>query len=181
MHFTPAGFFPKYVWQRPAWLADPRVTAIRSVSSCISSGPEDWISAWRHNDLGFYDSPDTAAEIAAALPPDPEGTLEIHGYRVADRAFDETEEGPADLAPVAADDIPAGWERLGYDAVSTGSTGFFECSPLTCNGRAPDFAVNEHGLLDTAEAARDAARSFSGGGAEPGTYTVFEVWRRPGA
>lgn len=79
----------------------------------------------------------------------------------------------------AAADIPAGWERLGYDAVSTFTGASFDCSPLTCNGRSPDFAVNEHGLLDTAEATLEAARSFSSGGAEPGMYCIFEVWRRP--
>lgn len=169
MRFLNAGFFPKYVRARSEWLDDPRVRHVRSVSACVSPGPREWMGEWRHNDLEFYDTPGLAREIAE------DDGAEIHGYRVWDGAFDHGGEVPAGLPEVPAVDIPAGWVRLGYDAVSR-QRDYFECSPITCNNRAKDFEVNEHGLLTTVEAARAAARTFSGGGAERGRYFVFEVW-----
>lgn len=177
MRFVPVGFFPKQVVRRPAWLDDPRVGSIRSVSQCISEGPPGWIDAWEHNDLGFYDTVDTAGAIGARLC---EAPFELHGYRIGEPAYDAGRPIDRPLPVLQASEIPPGWTLLGYDVVSR-THAWFECSPLSCNGRWPDFDVNEHCLLPTLAEALRAAVDFSAGGGEPGPYHVIEVWWEPAA
>jgi hypothetical protein len=174
MRFTPLGFFPKRVSARPAWLGDPRVERIASVSTCISAGPDDWVAAWQHNDVGLYDTIDRARSVA-----DGHG-FELHGYRVADVAYDGGRLAAPTIPQVAADAIPEGWAFLGWDAVGRTSS-WFDCSPLTCNGGSPRFDVNRHGLFASLEGALEGARTFSdpAGGWEPGPYYVVEVWAEP--
>lgn len=54
------GYFPRKVSLQTALLQNPAVEEICSVSECISPGPDDWINHWRHNPLGFFDTPDLA-------------------------------------------------------------------------------------------------------------------------
>jgi hypothetical protein len=57
----------------------------------------------------------------------------------------------------------------------------FNCSPLSCNNRASDFATNQFCLLaDWTEAVR-AARDFANGGGEPPPYCIVRVYRSPTA
>ena len=38
----------------------PNVTEVCSVSNCLNPAPEDWVEHWRHNELGFYNTPSDA-------------------------------------------------------------------------------------------------------------------------
>ena len=49
------GYFPKKTVLRDDWLADKSVVDICSVSECMSSGPEEWLDLWRHNECWVYD------------------------------------------------------------------------------------------------------------------------------
>jgi hypothetical protein len=60
------GFFPKAVAGKPAWLQSTTVERICSVSGCISETPPGWIEAWKHNRMGFYDTPQLARTV---VPP----------------------------------------------------------------------------------------------------------------
>ena len=84
---------------------------------------------------------------------------------------------PGALRSLSARRIPENAHLLGYDAVGADLGGFPECSPLSCNGGAEEFATNEWCLLETADEAAHAAARFSGEEWEPGTYYVVEVWR----
>ena len=70
------------------------------------------------------------------------------------------------------------FEPLGFDVVSKSITDFFECSPLSCNGKATTFSVNAHCLFDALEDAIAAAEAFSKEEPEPGPYYVARVLRR---
>ena len=50
-----------------------------------------------------------------------------------------------------------------------------ECSPLSCNGLAAEFEINEFCLLPSLDQAVDAAERFSREQPEPGDYYVVEV------
>jgi hypothetical protein len=71
---------------------------------------------------------------------------------------------------------------VGYDVVnnSVGTRVQFECSPLSCNSVANEYAVNKHCLVDDFEVAMQLGRLFSGEAVsvEPGRYYVVEVLRR---
>jgi hypothetical protein len=81
---------------------------------------------------------------------------------------------PADVRPEA---VPPAFVSLGYDAVSKSSESVlgFECSPLSCNSMALEFAVNEFCLFDSEAAATAGATAFSSIEPEPGDYYIVEV------
>jgi len=60
------GYFPKRVALRPAWLGDPRVAEVCSISHCISEGPDGWINQWRHNALGWFNRQEEAWSVVPA-------------------------------------------------------------------------------------------------------------------
>ena len=67
MELRLAGYFPKRIVLRPAYLDDaPSVVDICSVSCCISPPPDDWVDHWLHNELAFFDSPEIAGQV---IPP----------------------------------------------------------------------------------------------------------------
>ena len=49
-----AGYFAKMIEPTPDWLHCQSVREICSVSTCVSSGAEDWVDHWRHNELGWF-------------------------------------------------------------------------------------------------------------------------------
>jgi hypothetical protein len=61
-----AGFFAKRIESKPEFLHAPGVREICSVSTCISSGPENWIELWLHNDMGWFNR---KADAIRAVPP----------------------------------------------------------------------------------------------------------------
>ncbi|EYF05006.1 hypothetical protein [Chondromyces apiculatus] len=176
------GFLPKLMAARTSWLACPRVEEIGSASECVSRGPPDRIERWEHNEAGLYD---TEEEAMAMVPPGTEGTYTMFAFRAAPVVFQEGEEHPfapwaERLAPPPEAEL-SDYEVLGFDAVGFGDGGFFECSPLSCNGVATTVEVNRFCLVASLEEAWALAQDFSRGGGtvEPAWgYLVVEVLRR---
>lgn len=173
------GFLPKHVLSRPDWLKTPNVELVASVSECMSKSPPDRIDLWQHNELGLYDDETTAR---GTIPAGSESTYTLFAYRALPLAFREGQERPWDIVEHrGAEPDLAAYEHLGYDVVGYGGSGFFECSPLSCNGMAAEIEVNRVCLVDSAERAAELARDFSreGSRVEPAwAYVVIEVLRR---
>jgi hypothetical protein len=171
MSFCLVGYFPKKIARATGAMACPGVTEIWSVSHCMSPGPDNWIQCWRHNALGLFDTPALAQSVVPAGLAD---AFQIVGYRLWLEAFGAGPrlpalEGTAELPPAA------GFDVVGYDAVSSSRACEFECSPLSCNGAASDMDVNDRCLFTSAGDAAAAARTFAAGLFEPGPYYVVEV------
>jgi len=169
------GYFPKIVVARPEWLREPRVREICSVAVCVSSGPDRWIDSWLHNLFGWFN---TMSEAWSVVPPEDMERYRLFAYRL-DPVFyrqgrPEPVETPGDVRP---ERIPAGFVSLGFDAFNKSSLGVigFECSPLSCNSMASEFAVNQHCLLGTLHEGHAAAARFSLEQPEPGDYYLAEV------
>jgi hypothetical protein len=152
-----------------------------SVSTCIAEGPPgDWISRWLHNEFGVFS---TLALARQALSGSDESRYAIHAYRILPLAFDggkvESIAAPMATRPASrhpnCEPLPAGYRRLGFDAVELHSEMFFGCSPLSCNGGWEEFETNEHCLVGDMARAIELATMFSQGGWEPGPYRVVEV------
>jgi hypothetical protein len=169
------GYFPKLVVPRPKWLAEPRVSEVCSVSNCVSAGPEDWTYRWIHNSLGWFN---TLADAWSVVPPGDVERYRMFAYRLAPsfyrRGTAERLLVPEDVRP---EPLPAELDSLGFDTYSKSMDSILgpECSPLSCNGLAPEFQTNPHCLLDTLDEACKAASRFSLEQPEPGDYYVAEV------
>lgn len=171
---VPIGYFPKRVTPRGGVLNSPDVREICSVSECIASAPDDWIRAWRHNDWGYYDDPATAWEI---VPEEVRAAFRMFAYELFPVRYVNGDPESRAVAAPAVRPIPAGFEALGYDVVSRGSSSFFECSPLSCNGWADEVGANAYCLVDDPEDAHRLAAIAEAEGYEPGDYHVLRVWR----
>lgn len=171
MSFRLVGYFPKKIARAMGAIAFPGVTEIWSVSHCISPGPDNWIECWRHNELGLFDTPALAQSV---VPAGLGHEFQIVGYRLWLEAFGPGPRLPA-LRGTAQLQPAAGWNVVGYDAVSSSRGCEFECSPLSCNRAAIEMDVNERCLFASAGDAAAAARSFAAGLFEPGPYYVVEV------
>jgi hypothetical protein len=143
----------------------------------MSVGPEDWVKKWLHNGLGLFDS----QELALSIVPPGAPPMRVFAYKVASVRYDEGKPVEWAWPTVAPTPLPHGFRSFGFDTVSKVQDDIlgFECSPLSCNGLAAAWHANAHCLLDTLEAAAQAAREFSMGGAEPGPYYVAEVFGSP--
>jgi hypothetical protein len=175
------------------WVPDPagfpaeatNVEVICSVSDCLTEPPTGWIDRWDFNRARCYDTEEAAL---ATIPPGAEGKYMCFVYRLLTAVLDS--EGH--IVAVDADDVfdirlpplpdaadmPVGYERLGYDVVSVGSSEGFECSPLSCNGLAGEIPVNRYCLLDDTGHALTVASRFDLDQPEPGDYYVVEVGAR---
>jgi len=172
-----AGYFAKRVALRPEFISAPHVREICSVSNCISSGPDDWLESWRHNELGWFNS---IADALSVVPGEPRDLYRLFAYRVTphfhcggarlDIAL------PPDIRPHT---IPPDFVVRGFDAVSRSIdyATWFEHSPLSCNHRAAELDVNEFCLFSSLDAAVAAADTFSVEQPEP--YYVVEVLEAP--
>ncbi len=169
MSFHLVGYFPKKIQSATAAMGLPGIREIWSAGNCISGGPPDWVRPYRHNSLGLFDTPDLARSV---VPAGEEGDYRVVGYRLWSEAFGE---GPR-LSIHGTDARPSNnFGVIGYDAVSSSHGHEFECSPLSCNGAAKEFAVNDRCLFETGDEAVAAARTFAAGPWEPGPYYVVEV------
>ena len=168
------GYFPKRSDLPPGWNGPPIVTELCSVSHCLAPGPPGWLDAWRHNEIGFFDSPATAASL---IPTTDRTAFHVFGYRLYRFRWVRGLEEPYTPPPVEPVPLPESYERLGVDVVSRMGGFTFECSPLSCNYLAASCSVNRYCLFDTEEEAKDLAARVEAAGAEPGPYYLFEVWR----
>lgn len=176
------GYLPKKLAPRPDWLACPNVEFVASVSECISPAPPDRIDHWKHNYVGLYD---TAALAQAIIPEDKSIEYTIFPHSALPVAFHEGH--PIDWNPwTNAERTPPELDRefdeqLGFDIVGYTNGGFFECSPLSCNGVAKNIAVNRFCLLDDLQRAIEIATDFSRpeSRVEPAwAYVIVEVRKR---
>ena len=168
------GSFPKRSDRPPAWIGPPVVTELCSVSHCLAPGPDRWLDAWRHNDIGFFDSPAIAASLIPVTDP---AAFHVFGYRLYPFRWVRGQEERYTPPPVDPVPLPESYQRLGVDVVSRVGDCTFECSPLSCNGFAASCSVNRYCLFDTEAEARDLARRVEAAGAEPGPYYLIDVWR----
>lgn len=88
--------------------------------------------------------------------------------------FDEGSEvaAPIDLSQLIEPE--PGFAVVGFAAVARSRTSF-ECSPLSCNGKAAELTTNEECLFRSFDEAVVGARAFSVEKCEPGPYYVVEV------
>jgi hypothetical protein len=170
-----AGFFMKRIEVRPASLNAPGVREICSVSHCISPAPENWIQAWLHNDLGWFNR---IADALTVVRPEERHEYRLFGYRVFPEVF--TAEGrdaivlPENVKPEA---IGQEFRSLGFDSTNKTMESVlgFECSPLSCNAMAEEIRANKYCLFATLDEAIAGAERFATEQPEPGSYFVIEV------
>jgi hypothetical protein len=176
MDLTLIGYLPKRVQRPPGWLPDmPSIDQICSVGDCFSPAPEDRISFWKHNAMWLYDDETTTMSI---VPLELQHEFTLFAYKMLPSLFNDGDQKTFNIPELHVAPLSQDYIRIGYDAVGwSGGTGF-DCSPLSCNLRAPDYKVNRYCLVDTLEEAITMAKDFSKGGGEPGPYFVFEVWRK---
>jgi hypothetical protein len=170
-----AGYFPKRTEIPPGWKGPAVVEEICSVSECLAPGPKGWIDSWRHNELGFFDTPELASSV---IPRGAKG-FSVFAYRVWQEKFAGGKAEPLSIPVVAPEPLPETYRSLGFDVVSKSRSHYFECSPLSCNLMAEKALVNRYCLLGSEDAARSLAERFSVEQPEPGEYHVIEVFREP--
>jgi hypothetical protein len=179
------GYLPKRRTPAPAWLDNPTVEEICSVSECMASAPPGWIDCWVHNDFGFCNS----VEKALSLVPPGDDSYALYAFEILPLRFSKggtselTIDHPLDrdqhlFEPVNPEPLSSGFLPLGFDVASNTVTPFFECSPLSCNNMAASVVVNRHCLIDELSMARSIALRFSLEEPEPGDYFVLQVLRR---
>jgi len=172
------GYFAKVPCRRPEWLRAPQVERVCSVSDCVAERRLPDATLCAANGLALFD---TLAAIDAFVPPDSAAPFVRFAFRSLPVMFGSIAgsegEQPLDLVAVRPEPIPAHFVPLGYDACQRGYT--LECSPLSCNHKAAEFATNRWCLLDDFEVALRLARDWGragGVGVEPGPYVLLEVW-----
>jgi hypothetical protein len=172
MSFSFVGYFPKRIEPATEAMGLPDVDEIWSLADCISEGPENWITFWRHNDFGAYNTSELARSV---VPADRRNQFAIVAYRLWSEEFDDIgSRAVANLESLRPIELDHGYRSIGFDAVSA-SCGQFECSPLSCNGGAKQYSANRRCLFRTLDEALAAASEFARGGWEPGPYRVVEV------
>jgi hypothetical protein len=113
-----AGYFPKLVASVPDWIHAAGVVDVCSVSTCISTGPAGWIDHWLHNGLGWFDTPESAAQVI------PQGTtgVRLFAYRLLDTRYRGGLAEVWEWPPVRPAPLDSSFHRLGFDAVSKSLT-----------------------------------------------------------
>jgi len=170
-----AGYFARRVKATPDHLPVPGVREICSVSECISPGADDWITSWRHNSLGWFNS---VSDAVSVVPKERRGEYRLFAYRIHPELFRGRERRPLAVPDdVRPDALPTGFRSIGFDSASRSSEAgpSLECSPLSCNGLATELLVNEHCLFQTLDDAIAGAARFANEQPEPGDYYVVEV------
>jgi hypothetical protein len=174
----PGGFFAKRIAPKPDGMHAPGVREICSVSQCISSGPDDWIKHWLHNELGWFNRISDAMKV---VPRGQEAVYRLFAYRVHPEIFRAGGRVsfvlPDDVRP---EPIPGEFRSLGFDSASKSMESVLglECSPLSCNSMAAEFSTNEFCLYPGLDEAIAGAERFAAEQAEPGDYYVVEVLER---
>lgn len=185
------GFCPKQHWpisvEWQQWVRRP-VQEVCSVSACLVKRPSDWEELWNFNRAWCWND---AERARAVIAPEHQIEYDLYAYQLIPCLFDSTgspqvlsseqlfETTLPALAPAPALDA---YKRLGYDVVQftqfdNDKLAGHGCSPLSCNGMANDYAVNQFCLLNTVEEAYLVADAFGRQEPEPGPYVIIEVLR----
>lgn len=178
------GYFPRRKAIPPGPQIPPQVVQLCNPGRCDGAAPANWVDAWRHNELGVYDS----VSLAWSITPEQEReAFQVFAYRVFPSLVINGHAQALQLPKLKVAPLPRGWELLGFDPVTfhgllpeeEGCMKTFGHSPLSpfCNGRCSDIPVNRFCLLDSAQDALMRSVEFSTGGGEPEPYVVVEVWR----
>ena len=171
-----AGYFVKHVAPKPDWLKVAGVREICSVSNCISEAPDGWFDRWVHNEFGWFNRISDALGLVAD---DRRALFRLFAYRLHPEVFRPDGRRVALVVPpdVKPDPIPGSFQTLGFDSVCKSTRGVlgFECSPLSCNGLAEEWPVNEFCLFPSLGDAIAGAVRFAAEQPEPGAYFVVEV------
>ena len=174
----PAGYLFKMVAATPAWLGDPRVAHIHSLSGCTSEPFCDYVGHWRHNGHWLFDSPAVMHEIAHAEEISLDG-MTLFYYEVFEQEFDEMTGvwAPLPLSDIATHVIPPRHKSLcGFDIATFSQRNVPECSPLSCNRLCVQMPINQHCLLDSLDVAKQALVSGVFKDSEPGPMRIFAVY-----
>lgn len=169
------GYFAKRIEARPDWLQAHGVSEVCSVSNCISTPPDGWIEHWRHNGFGWFNRIADATDI---VPLEQRANFRLFAYRLHPLVFQKSSRTELAVPPdVRPEPIPATFRSLGFDSASKSMESIlgFECSPLSCNSMAAEFAVNEFCLFASLQDATAGAERFAAEQPEPGDYYVIEV------
>ena len=174
----PLGYMLKNVASPPPeWLEAPGVTAIHSVSNCVSSDFADYFPIWKHDGWWLFDTPE-AVNATAAVAGIASDELSLFYYEAFNEQYDEAgcwqtfEPEPSIPTNVTP---PASAKLCGFDVVTFTVGTAPECSPLSCNGLAAEPDVNEHCLFDTFEEAYAATEKGQFDDSEPGPYRIIAV------
>lgn len=180
-HMIPLGYMLKKVESPPpaGWSKSSTVTAIHSVSNCLSSNFADYIPLWKHNGWWLFDTPEAVRESAANLGIAPD-TLTLFYYEAFDQEYDDEDGcwhafGPE---PSLATKVlpPVSSSLSGFDVVTFSEGSSPECSPLSCNGLADELPVNGFCLFDNFEDAHAALARDDFKNSEPGPYRIIAVY-----
>src|SRR5579862_7156832 len=146
----PVGYMAKRVSKNPDWLKASHVTAIYSVSGCISEDFADYINYWKHNGYWLFDSPEIIKGISKDNSIQLEGTTLFY-YEAYEKEFDgETWHlySPEPSIPTNVV-LPSAKKLEGFDVVTFYARTSPECSPLSCNSLAENLRTNEYRLFDS--------------------------------
>jgi hypothetical protein len=179
-HMIPLGYMLKSVASpAPDWMKAPAVTAIHSLSGCLSSNFADYIPLWKHNGWWLFDSPEAVRDAAAS-----EGIasdeLNLFYYEAFNEQYNDEASCWQSFAPETSFPTevvqPTSATLSGYDVVTFYVGSSPECSPLSCNGLAAEIYVNERCLFDTLEEAYAAIEQGQFKDSEPGPYRIVAVY-----
>lgn len=184
---TPAGYLLKRVKPPPGWLGTPNIVDVCSLSDCVNENVVDPQATWRHNDFGLANDPKTLWELADSEAQDLKGSTlfyyEAYEYEIESDGWEFDPEAWRPVTPAPSASVPTDVSPpapplkatvIGYDVVTFGD--FLEHSPISCNLAAKGLPVNEHCLLTSLDAAKDAINMGAfGGGCEEGVYKIFSV------
>ena len=178
----PLGYMLKAVASPgPEWMKAPGVTAIHSMSSCVSSDFGDFIPLWKHNGWWLFDTPDAVKDAAAMLGVETEG-LSLFYYEAFNQQYDEENRSWQPFKPETGRSFtegivkPSSATLSGYDVVNFFVQTSPECSPLSCNALAAELPVNERCLFDTFADAYAALERGEFKDCEPGPYRIIAVY-----
>lgn len=178
----PLGYMLKSVASpAPHWMGSPGVTAVHSLSGCVSSDFAEYIPLWKHNGWWLFDTPGAVKDAAAELGVATDG-LSLFYYEAFDQQYDDDKKSWQPFAAESGGSFTTGVVQpntatlSGFDVVNFFSQTSPECSPLSCNGLAAALPVNERCLFDSFDEAHAAVESGKFENAEPGPYRIVAVY-----
>jgi len=177
------GFLPKKIVPCPEWLDVPHIKQNCSAGQYVSARPPNMMDRWDFNRAGLYNDFESAFD---AIPSGEKEKYEIFVYKAYPIELDKDGIHEIDILehlhwrPVEINPEPdlTSFYRIGYDIVEGIRCLSFGHSPLSVNGLAEDFKVNELCLIDDLHYAIEAGVKFEELGAEAPPYNLFEVYRK---
>ncbi|MEK7399526.1 MAG: hypothetical protein AAB116_21500 [Candidatus Poribacteria bacterium] len=183
------GFLPKTIVIPDHNFLPAHVKQICSVSRCLSKRPPSMFSsdkAWVYNNAGLYN--DMESPLGRDILLEDRDKYQIFAYKAYSIELDKNgiheidilRKIPGDLHAINPNPDLIGFYMIGHDIIQGINYLSFGCSPLSCNGLANEFEVNEFCLIDDLKYAIMAGMRFEEVGAEPSPYYIFEVYKYKG-